>query len=299
MPIPSSDPIINIPIATPFAEGDRVDYDALASNVARWLKTPASGFLVGSQTGEEWSLNEEEKLSIARTVKQNLDDKRFLMGGIDCPSIVETLRRAEAFANVGAEVVRIRFPRGGAEFIEPYFEQVLPRLPVPALLMHQCDPARFGAAADPAASPDVLGKFANMDNVFGYVTDHDVRFESRVRRCVREDRRFWICNGSLILHGTLFGCNGTTTAFSNIWPAALDELLRAGMAGKYEEAKTLQTHVQKIDAIMLPYLAAGVKASMKLLGFEGMRTRSSIPPVPPNVVTEIETLMRDAGLLPA
>ncbi len=296
MPIPTSDPIVNVPVVTPFDAADRVDHDALSRNMERWLMTPAAGFLVGSQTGEEWSLSEDEKLAIARTVKSNLGDRGFLMGGIDCPSVTETLRRAEAFAEAGAAVMRIRFPRS-ASFIEPYFEQILPRSPVPVLLMHQCDPARFGAAAEPAAPPEVLGRVANMENVYGYVTDHDVRFESRVRRCVTEDRRFWICNGSLILHGTLIGCNGTTTAFSNIWPTALDELLRMGMSGRYEEARPLQEHVQKIDAVMLPYLASGVKAALGLLGFAGMRPRVPTPPMPPTVVAELERLMREAGLL--
>ena len=163
--------------------------------------------------------------------------------------------------------------------------------------MHQCNPASFGIAAAPAGSPELLGDVANRENVFGYVTDHDVRFEARVRRCVRDDRRFWICNGSLILHGTLIGCNGTTTAFSNIWPDAMDKLLRLGMAGQYAEAMELQEHVQKIDAVMLPYLAAGIKASLKLLGFEGMRPRSPGRTITPEDQALIESTMRDAGLL--
>ncbi|MCH8148450.1 MAG: dihydrodipicolinate synthase family protein [Planctomycetes bacterium] len=296
MPIPPSDPIVNIPIVTPFDELDRVDHNALARNIERWLATPAAGFLVGSQTGEEACLSEPEKLAIAKTVKENLDDRRFLIGGIDCPAVAETLRRAEAFAKVGAEVVRIRFPRHASQ-VEPYFEQVLPRCPVPVLLMHQCNPVRFGMAAEPAAAPEVLGCVADMENVFGYVTDHDVRFEAQVRRCITRDRRFWICNGSLILHGTLIGCNGTTTAFSNIWPAALDELLVKGMAGRYQEAEPLQELVQKIDAVMLPFLAAGVKAVLGLLGFEGMRPRSPTPAVSNSVVASLEQLMREAGLL--
>jgi dihydrodipicolinate synthase/N-acetylneuraminate lyase len=297
MPVPAADPIVNIPIVTPFDASDRVDHDALARNVHRWLDTPATGFLVGSQTGEEWTLSEAEKLAVATTVRQNLDERRFLMGGIDCPSVTETLRRAEAFAAVGAEVVRIRLPRG-ADVIEPYFRAVLPRCPVPVLLMHQNDPARFGLAAEPAAPPEVLAAVADMDNVFGYVTDHDVRFEARVRRAVTRDRRFWICNGSLMLHGTLIGCNGTTTAFSNVWPAALDELLRLGLAGRYDEARPLQDLVQRIDAVMLPYLAAGVKAVLRLLGFEGMVPRAPTPSVPRNVVETLQGLLEEAGLLP-
>lgn len=292
----SSDPIVNIPIATPFNESDQVDHDALSRNIERWMMTPATGFLVGSQTGEEWFLSEDEKLAVARTVAQTLGEKQVLLGGIDCPSVTETLRRVEAFANAGAEMVRIRFPRGEST-VESYFEQVLARCPVPVLLMHQPEPVSFGLAGRPAASPEVLAAVTNMDNVFGYVTDHDLRFEVRVRDLVSSEKRFWICNGSIILQGTLIGCNGTTTAFSNIWPEALHKLLKLGMEGRYEEAQPLQQHIRDIDAIMLPWLAAGVKASLTLLGFEGMNPRNPGAPMPPEEVAKLEVAMREAGLL--
>jgi dihydrodipicolinate synthase/N-acetylneuraminate lyase len=210
--------------------------------------------------------------------------------------VTESLRRAEAFADVGAAMVRVRFPRDPA-VVEAYFEQLLPRCPVPVLLMHQSSPERFGAAGAPAATPEVLGRVARMDGVFGYVTDHDMRFEAQVRRHVPADRRFWICNGSMILSGTLIGCNGTTTAFSNIWPAAMQQLLDLGMAGRYAEAQALQEQVRLIDEVMLPYLAAGIKAALGLMGFEGMRPRQPTRPMPTARVERLEQVMRTAGLL--
>ena len=69
------------------------------------------------------------------------------------------------------------------------------------------------------------------------------------------------------------------------------------MAGRYEEAKPLQTHIQKIDAIMLPYLAAGIKACLKLMGFEGMELRSPTKPMPPAEIAQLQVAMRDAGLI--
>jgi 4-hydroxy-2-oxoglutarate aldolase len=296
MPIPTSDPIINVPLATPFDSADRVDHDAVARNTERWLETPLDCFLVGSATGEEWFLSEDEKLAVARTVGQTLNGRRCLMGGIDCPSVTETLRRAEAFANVGAKMVRIRIPRYETSVVD-YFEQVLPRCPVPVLLMHQSNPERFGFAGQPAASPEVIGRVAAMDNVFGYVTDHDIRFETRVRWHVPDDRRFWICNGSLMLQGAMMGCNGTTTAFANVWPAALRELLQLGIAGKFGEGRALQENVHRIDAVMLPYQAGGVKAALNLLGFDGTQPRAPTKPMPPDDVARLETVMRTAGLL--
>ncbi len=235
-------------------------------------------------------------MDCAQNRPQLADQQRFLIGGIDCPSVTETLRRAVAFAEAGAEMVRLRIPRYES-VVESYFEQVLSRCPLPVLVMHQCNPERFGFAGAPAAAPEVIGRICTMDNVFGYVTDHDIRYEAQVRRCVPDDRRFWICNGSLILSGTLIGCNGTTTAFANVWPSALDELLRLGIAGHYEEARPLQEKVQSIDATMLRYGAAGVKAALHLLGFHGTRPRSPILPMPTNAVAILEAEMRAAELL--
>ena len=283
-------------MVTPFDAEDRVDLDAVARNVERWMKSPLTGFLVGSQSGEEWFLSEQEKLAITKAVANAIDDQRFVLGGIDCPSVTETLRRAEAFAEAGAEMVRVRFPRMDTP-VEPYFEQLLPRCPVPVLLMHQCNPERFGLPGEPAASAEVIGRISAMEGVFGYVTDHDLRFESRVRQHVPQDRRFWICNGSIVLGGTLIGCNGTTTAFSNIWPAALHEILTLGMAGRYDEARDLQRKVEQIDSVMLPYRAVGIKAAMNLLGFDGTHPRAPMPAMPGAEVGRLEAVMRETGLL--
>jgi len=283
-------------MVTPFDAKDRVDHDAVARNVERWMKSPLTGFLVGSQSGEEWFLSENEKLALTKTVVETIDDQRFVLGGIDCPSVTETLRRAEAFAATGAEVVRVRFPRMETP-VESYFEQLLPRCPLPVLLMHQCSPERFGLPGEPAASPEVLGRITSMDGVFGYVTDHDLRFESHVRQHVPQHRRFWICNGSIVLGGTLIGCNGTTTAFSNVWPEALHEILTLGMAGRYEEARDLQRQVEQIDAVMLPYRAVGIKAAMNLLGFDGTHPRAPMAPMPCDEATRLEEALRQAGLL--
>ena len=136
-----------------------------------------------------------------------------------------------------------------------------------------------------------------MDGVFGYVTDHDMRFEARVRRFVPKNKRFWICNGSMILSGTLIGCNGTTTAFSNIWPDALQHLLEQGMAGNYEEVESIQEQIRRIDEVMLPYLATGIKTCLSLMGFEGMRARQPSQPMADQDLRRLQLEMELAGLI--
>ena len=295
MPIPDCVPMICVPMVTPFDDKDRVDHDAIAFNLDRWKRTPLTAFLVGSQTGEEWSLSESEKLSVARSVADHLEGERFLLAGIDNPSIAETVRQIEQFAEVGAKAARIRFPRT-PETVVPYFEAVLARSCLPVLLMHQGSPASFGVAGPPAASAEIIAQVTALEGVFGYVTDHDLRFESQVRARVPDHIHFWICNGSLAMHGALMQCTGTTTAFSNIWPEALHRILDLGRSGRFDEIRELQRQVEEIDAIMLPYLAAGVKAAMNIRGLKGTHPRSPASQIAPAVRQKLEAAMANAEI---
>tara|TARA_B110000438_G_scaffold179816_1_gene171842 strand:+ start:7187 stop:8080 length:894 start_codon:yes stop_codon:yes gene_type:complete len=296
MPIPPNNPLVTLPMVSPFDTDGKLDLDAAQRNVQRWLKTPISGYLIGSQSGEEFLMNEQERNSLLRTVTDSLAGETFSIGGIDSPSAIETLRQAENYVEAGAEMLRIRFPREES-LVPDYFHEILPRCPVPVLLMHQTSPSSFGIAARPAATPEVIGEIAGLENVFGYVTDHDMRFEAQVRRHVPADKRFWICNGSMILSGTLIGCNGTTTAFANIWPAALKELLDLGMAGNYDQGQSLQEQIRLIDEIMLPYLAGGIKTCLRLMGFEGMNPRNPTRVMSPEKISRLETVLREAELM--
>ena len=290
------DPLVGLPMLTPFDEKDKVDYSSALYNVEKWNKTKADIFIIGTASGEELYLSEDEKVNLVSTISGSLEKGKVVCAGIDNPSISETLRLAENYEKSGAKLLRIRYPRNEATLRE-YFKEVLKFSPLPVLLMHQGEPLNFGVAPKPVSSPQMLGEIASMDNVFGYVTEHDMRFESTVRKHVPSDRRFWICNGSMILLGTLIGCNGTTTAFSNIWPDALKKLLKLGMQGKYNEAKQLQDQVKEIDNLMLPFLATGIKYCLELMGYKGMVARKPRAVLPDEIKLKIKNKLIEAKLV--
>ena len=290
------DPLVGLPMVTPFNENDEVDYDSAEFNIGKWNDTNADIIIVGSASGEESYLSEKEKLNLLSVVSKSLNKEKISCAGIDNPSITETLRLANNFEKNGASLLRIRYPRNES-IIRDYFTEVLKFSPLPVLLMHQGEPLNFGVAPKPVASPQLLGEIASMDNVFGYVTEHDMRFESTVRKYVPDDKKFWVCNGSMILLGTLIGCNGTTTAFSNIWPNAMKDLLKMGIEGEYVVAKNLQEKVKDIDNLMLPFIANGIKFCLKLMGYKGMSPRKPYVEIPEEVKGQIENKLRDAELI--
>tara|TARA_B100000902_G_scaffold136332_1_gene134596 strand:- start:1069 stop:2007 length:939 start_codon:yes stop_codon:yes gene_type:complete len=291
-----NDPLVGLPMLTPFNDKDEVDYDFAQYNIEKWNKTDADIIIVGTASGEESFLNEAEKLKLLSVVSDSIGEGKVSCAGIDSPSIKETLRLANEYEKAGASLLRIRYPRKES-VINEYFNDVLKHSPLPVLLMHQGDPLNFGVAPKPVANPQLLGEIASMDNVFGYVTEHDMRFESTVRNYVPENKKFWICNGSMILLGTLIGCNGTTTAFANIWPNAMKNLLKMGIEGKYNEAKNLQRKVKEIDNLMLPFIASGIKYCLKEMGYKGMVPRKPITKLPKNIQMEISKKLADAKLI--
>ena len=292
MPIPEADPIVVAPTPTPFRADDRVDFEALEHNFRRWLQTPLSGFVLTTANGEELALSEGERVEIVRVAAAAHDGQRFTIAGIDNPSTIETLRLVERYADVGADLVRVRVPRGFSDnAIEGYFDSVARQSPLPVVVIHQT----FSGV--PAASPEILGAVCSMDNVFGYITDHDIRFEAYVRSEVPESRRFWICNGGLLAYGALVGANGACMWLGNVAPKLCVDIVTLGLQGMFAEARQLQESATNLDRAIIRHGTPGVKEALRLLGFEGMRPRLPTHAVDEDATLRIRAVLESEGLL--
>ena len=298
MASPPQDPIIVAPSPTPFRRDDKVDFSAIEHNVSRWLVTPLSGFVLNSENGEEAFLSESDRLEIIRTVQRVNQKQKLLIAGVDSPSISETLRIANHFVEAGAELIRIRIPRLTAN-IDDYFNAVIPRIEVPVLIIHQMMPGTFLSASTPAgAKAEQIGAWLAQENVFGYIASADLRFEARVRRFVAPSKRFWIGNGSLLLAGVMLGANGACMMLGNVAPRECYNIMHAGMTGQLDQARTIQNRVLELDWQVLTRRAAGLKAALKLLGFDGGLPRAPSPACDTKDIQQIQDAMRLAQLVP-
>jgi dihydrodipicolinate synthase/N-acetylneuraminate lyase len=260
-------PIIVAPTPTPFTEDGGLDLAALEGNIRRWLNTSLSGFVLNTENGEESFLSDSERVELIRVVAEHRDD-RLLLAGIDHPSARETLRRADEYAELGADMIRLRIPRLTPRRDE-YFSEVLPRMPVPVMLIHQMAPGMFLAhGTAPAAWPERIGDWTSMPNVAGYIASADMRFETRVRRFVDSDRQFWTANGSLILSGALMGANGACMMLANVFPNQARQIFERVAEGDLKSAQETQSSLFDADWEILSRQAAGLKAALASLGFD-------------------------------
>jgi len=282
---------------TPIDENDQVDFGAIERNVARWLLTPLSGFVLNSENGEESFLSLEERRQIIRTVNAARGDEKLIVAGIDQPSVVQTLKLAEAFALDGADLLRIRIPRLTPN-VRGYFEEVIAKAPAPVMIIHQMAPGMFlSAAAGVGASAELLAELMSLENAWGYICSDNLRFEVLVGQLMPADKRYWAANGSLLLAGAATGANGACLMLGNVAPQACHDILRLTAAGELTAAQAIHQQITPLDWAILSRKAAGVKAAMTLLGYEIGPPRSPTPPCSAEVVEEIRQALINVQLL--
>ena len=90
---------LHIPLTTPFHPDGRLALHKLASNVARYSKTPASGLIVLGPSGEPTLLSDDETREVLRTAAESAAPEKVLIAGVSRDSVSATL----ALANFAAE----------------------------------------------------------------------------------------------------------------------------------------------------------------------------------------------------
>ena len=256
------------PTPMPFTIKEELNFDALYKNTELWLKTKLDGFVIGTANGEEAYVTQEEKYQATKIISEASNNSKLIIGGIDNPSIYGTLSQIEKFHDSGANHVRIRIPRSGNTV--NYFEKISTESSLPVIVIHQ----NIGGSENSIkpksnlAEPEEIGEICSMDNIVGYITDHSVRFEAIVRNHVPKNKYFWICNGSLIIHGVLIGANGACMAFGNIGSAAAHKIFEYIKLNQFQDALDLQKKVTKIDYFVMKTGRGCLKAALEILGFE-------------------------------
>lgn len=296
MRAPTEDPVSIAPTPMPLRADDSIDHDALARNIERWNATPLTGFVVGSGGGEELYLSGEERIEALRTVAGSRGPDKYVIGGIDTPSVTEARRLAEAMAVAGADLVRVRIPQseggGNRGNVVAYFDEVTRGSPVPVVVIHQTY-----LTGGYAATPEEIGAVCSMDNVFAYIFWLDVRYESYVCELIPDAVRVWNPGGSLLVPGAVIGARGTCGFFGNWGPQLVMDILELGLAGDFERARPLQRKLLWADFLGMTYGVRALKAGLNLLGYEGTVPRRPVPPLGAAETEQLRLAFRQAGLL--
>lgn len=276
------------PITTPFSPQGEILHGVLEGNLARYLKTSATGFLVLGSNGEAPHLSPSEKLEIVRRSGAIISPDRYFLVGVAASSLVEASEFLEKIEELRIDAVLISVPsyykdRMNEEALHRYFTEIADRSAFPVLLYNM--PQFTGMTI----GPEVVGKLASHHNVVGMKdSSGNIGYLERVLEQTREED-FQVILGSAGIFGPglVLGIEAAILAIACVLPELPLQLMKDFKAGVDIGSQQFQL-ARVARCVTDDHGIPGLKYAMDLLGFEGGQSRLPLLPLDQGQKVDIE-----------
>jgi len=276
------------PLPTPFQPNGELDTRRLRDAIVRWTATPLTGFIVLGSNGEAVFLDEDESERVIAAAREAVPKNRPLIIGTGRESTRATIRATKRAAALGADFVLVRTPgffksqMTNDAFVRHY-TAVADESPVPVLLYN------FTAVTGVNLLPAAVARLATHANIIGMK-------ESGGDVAQIADLVTGTPNGFAVLAGTTstfyaalcVGCAGGILAPASVVPHLCVRLFELTRAGRQDDARALQADLIPLTRLLGPaYGVPGLKAALKLAGYDVGFPRPPLAPVPEEAIAAI------------
>jgi 4-hydroxy-2-oxoglutarate aldolase len=288
------------PIPTPFDEANRVDTRRIAAGFARWLTRPISGFVVLGSNGEAVFLNEEESERVVAAARQAVPSDRPFIVGTGRESTEATIRASKRAAELGADAVLVRTPaffksQMTHDAFVRHYTAVADASPVPVLLYN------FTALTGVNLLPATVAQLASHPNIVGMKeSGGDVAQISDLVSSTPADFAVLAGTTSTFYAALCVGAVGGILAPTCVVPESCMRLYDLAKAGRHDEALAMQRRLVPIARLLGPtYGVPGLKAALKIAGYDLGIPRPPLEPVPDGAVALLAAALAQLEEIPA
>lgn len=275
-------------MVTPFAEDLSVD-EAAARKVARHLIDNGShGLVLAGTTGESPTLDDEEKLSLLRAIRDELGPEVLLICGTGSNDTRHSERLSAAAADSGADAVLAVTPyysKPNFRGIKAHYEAVAKAAGIPLVLYNI--PSRVVVNL----GPEQLAELAQIENVVAVkqANDHELQQVEGLRVLAGNDGTFLSTLEMSEAGGVLVG--------SHLVGSEMREIYDAVQAGDLDRAREIDARLRPIYEMISHVNPIPVKAALELLGICSSRARLPIVEADVGEREQIRQVLERQGLL--
>jgi 4-hydroxy-2-oxoglutarate aldolase len=276
------------PLPTPFHANGDLDTRRFREALARWIDTPLAGFVVLGSNGEAVLLDEDEADRVIATARESVPRGRPLIIGTGRESTRATIRATRRAAELGADFVLVRTPgffksQMTTDAFVRHYSAVADASPVPVLLYN------FTAVTGVNLLPAAVARLATHANIIGMKeSGGDIGQIGDLVSGTPE--RFAVLAGttSTFYAALCVGCVGGVLAPACVVPDLCVRLFELTKAGRHDEARALQAELVPLAKLLGPaYGVPGLKAALKLAGYDVGEPRSPLAPVPEDAIAAL------------
>lgn len=288
------------PVVTTFDGRGDVDLDAFGFNARAHLEAGLSGLIVCGSTGEAALLEESERMRVVEMARSVIPSDRWLIVGTGAESTRACVRRCREAAARGADAVLVVAPHYYAslmtsEALEGHYVVVADESPVPVLLYNIPKYMHF------RLEPDLIATLARHSNIIG-MKDSSGDMATMEKYLASQSKSFTVITG----HGGTFhqalglGARGGILGVA-LFAAELSlEVYRASGEGRRADAAEAQRRLTPLAQEIVGRMGiSAVKVALERVGLSGGPVRSPLLDATAEETALVESLLRDASLVPA
>jgi 4-hydroxy-2-oxoglutarate aldolase len=268
------------PVPTPFTADDAIDAAALKTALTRWCSTPLTGFVVLGSNGEAAFIDDDDAARAIAAAREAIPRARTFIAGTGRESTALTIRACRRAAELGADAVLVRTPgffksQMTVDAFVRHYRAVADASPVPVLLYN------FTAVTGVDLPTAAVSQLAAHPNIVGMKESNaDIAKIGDLASGTPDDFKLFAGGAGTFYAALCAGCVGGILALSCVVPDACVKLYELTTAGRHAEARALQSELVPLARLLGPvYGVAGLKAALKLLGFELGVPRSPLAPL--------------------
>jgi 4-hydroxy-tetrahydrodipicolinate synthase len=275
-------------MVTPFAEDRSLD-EAAARKLARHLIEHGShGLVLAGTTGESPTLDDDEKLTLLRAVRDEVGPDVLVICGTGSNDTRHSEHLSAAAADNGADAVLAVTPyynKPNFAGIKAHYEAVSKAAGIPVVLYNI--PSRVVVNL----SPDQLAELAQIENVVAVKQANDDELQPI------DGLQVLAGNDGTFLPALEMGEAGGILVASHLVGAEMREIYGAAQAGDLDRARELNRKLQPVYEMVSHVNPIPVKAALELLGICSCRARLPIVEANEEERDEIRQVLETQGLL--
>jgi 4-hydroxy-tetrahydrodipicolinate synthase len=275
-------------MVTPFAEDRSVDEAAARSLARRLIDNGSHGLVLAGTTGESPTLDDAEKLSLLRAVRDELGADVLVICGTGSNDTRHSEHLSAAAADAGADAVLAVTPyynKPNFTGIKAHYEAVAKAAGIPVLLYNI--PSRVVVNL----SPEQLAELAQIENIVGVKQANDDELQPI------DDLRVLAGNDGTFLRALEMGEPGGILVASHLAGREMREIYDAAQAGDMERAREIDDGLRPIYEVCGKTNPIPVKAGLDLLGICSARARLPIVEADEEQRSEVRRALEAHGLL--
>ena len=255
-----------VALVTPFHKGN-IDFDALEHLINHCINGGVEFLVSLGTTGESVTLSPSEQHQVLDFTVKIVNKRVKIVAGFGGNNTAAVIKAIQAYHFEGIDGILSASPAYNKPSQEGIFQHFMAKgaiAPKPIILYNV--PGRTGSNMSAATTL----RLANANPIFVAVKEASGNLEQCMQIVLGEKPKdFTILSGddNLTLPMLALGMDGLISVVANAYPSDYSDMVRAGLAGNFEEARPL--HYKYVDLVNLLFAdgnPAGVKKVLNLLG---------------------------------